>query len=128
METKAADTTLHQLLAQAEAESKKDPRAAARFPFFRQVSIETGGRRVSGFTRDMCATSIGLLHNQELPLGEADVLIPIATDSKCKLRVDIKRCERCGDGWFISGGKFVGIAAAEEVDDELLNTLITARD
>ncbi len=119
-----AQDSIQQLLIQAEAATKKDPRSRIRIPFFRLVSIELDGRSYSGFTRDMCVSSIGLLHNLELPLREVDVTIPIATDKKCKMRVRIERCEPCGQGWYISGGKFVGITPAGELDDSLLDAIV----
>lgn len=124
--TKSLDT-IDQLLIQAESEARQDPRSGIRLPFFRLVSIAVDDRCHSAFSRDICAASIGLLHNMELPLGEVDVIIPIATDTKCKMRVRIERCEPCGDGWFISGGRFVGIVPAAELDDELLDALVAAR-
>ena len=119
--------TIDQLLVQAQAEAQKDPRSGARFPFFRVVSIEVDGRCYSAFSRDICVSSIGLLHNMELPLREVDVTIPIAIDNKCKMRVRIGRCEPCGEGWYISGGKFIGITPAAELDDEMLDALLAAR-
>ncbi len=127
IESTPPEETIVQLLIQAEAETQKDPRSGMRLPFFRLVSIEVDDRCYSGFSRDICAVSIGLLHNMELPLREVDVTIPIATDKKCKMRVRIERCEPCGEGLYISGGKFIGIAPAAELDDELLDALVTAR-
>jgi hypothetical protein len=123
----APEETIDRLLIQAEAEAKKDPRSGVRFPFFRVVSIEVDDRCYSAFSRDICVSSIGLLHNMELPLREVDVTIPIAADKKCKMRVRIERCEPCGEGWYISGGRFIGIAPAAELDDELLDALLAAR-
>ena len=126
-ESMAPQKTIDQLLVQAQAESQKDPRSGVRFPFFRVVSIDVDGHCYSAFSRDVCASSIGLLHNMELPLREVDVTIPIAIDNKCKMRVRIGRCEPCGEGWYISGGKFIGITPAAELDDEMLDALLAAR-
>lgn len=123
----APQKTIDQLLVQAQSEAQKDPRSGVRFPFFRVVSIEVDGRRYSAFSRDVCVSSIGLLHNMELPRGEIEVTIPITVDNKCKMRVRIERCEPCGEGWYISGGKFVGITPAAELDDEMLDALLAAR-
>lgn len=125
--SRMSDETIDRLLVQAEAEAQKDPRSGVRFPFFRLVSIEVQGRRFSGFTRDICASSIGLLHQMDLPLGEVDVTIPLSPEKKCKMRLRIERCEPCGEGWYVSGGKFVGIVPAAEMDDELLEALLAAR-
>lgn len=119
--------TIDQLIIQAEADARKDPRSGTRFPFFRLVSIEVDGRHYIGFSRDICAASIGLLHDTVLPQREVDVIVPIATNQKCKMRVRIERCEPCGQGWYISGGKFVGITPAAELDDELFDALLAAR-
>jgi len=44
-----------------------------------------------------------------LALREVEVGFPSETGKGCKLRVRIDRCEPCGEGWYISGGDFVGI-------------------
>jgi hypothetical protein len=79
-------------------------RSEKRFPFFRPISVEAAGHSYSAFTREICASGMGLLHNVKLPLEE----VSIAFEGRPqKLRLLIERCESIGEGWYISGGKFV---------------------
>ena len=85
--------TFDSLLIRAEADTSEDQRSVARIPFFRPVSIELDDRSYSGFCRDLSTASIGLLHSIALPLRDVNVIIPIATNRKCKMLVHIERCE-----------------------------------
>ena len=98
---------VRQLLIQAEADAKRDRRTEPRYPFFRSVSIQMDGRSYSAFTREISTSSIGLLHNVELPLCEVEIVISTEAAQKDSLRVRIDRCESCGDGWYISGGEIL---------------------
>ena len=104
-----SDGLMDELLILAEAEFKNDRRSEMRFPFFRPVSIQVDDHSFSGFTREICVSGIGLLHSVELPLKE--VLITIADERPQPLRLRIERCESIGEGWYISGGKIVGLNA-----------------
>jgi hypothetical protein len=83
-------------------------RSERRFPFFRPISVEADNHSYSAFTREICASGIGLLHNVELPLEEVSVTLKGRPQ---KLRILIERCESIGEGWYISGGKFVNTVA-----------------
>ena len=97
-----------ELLLLAQTEFNNDRRSDKRFPLFRPVSVQMDGHSFSAFTREICAAGIGLLHSMELPLKE--VAIKIAGQPQ-QLRLQIERCESIGEGWYISGGKFIGTGA-----------------
>jgi hypothetical protein len=59
----------------------------------------------SAFTREISASSMGLLHNLELPLREVSITV---SGRPQQLRLRIERCKSIGEGWYISGGKLVG--------------------
>ena len=99
---------LHELVLQAEADFNHDRRSEPRFPFFRPVSILVDGHSFSAFIRDISVSSIGLLHYMELPLKEVEIIL---AGKQQTLRVRLERCEACGEGWYLSGGTFVGIDA-----------------
>ena len=90
-ESTTPQETIDQLLIRAEADVGRDPRSMARIPFFRPVSIEVDDRCYSGFCRDLSPESIGLLHCMKLPLRNVSVIIPIATNKKCKMLVRIEQ-------------------------------------
>jgi len=88
-------------------------RAEVRFPFFRAASIEMDdGHQFAAFTRDISNLGIGLIHNVGLAPGEFDVTISSETSIWIKVRTRIDWCKSCGEGWYISGGAFIGTAVA----------------
>jgi hypothetical protein len=99
---------LHELVLQAETDFNNDRRSEPRYPFFRPVSVRFDGKNFSAFTREISVSSIGLLHNMELPLEEVEIIV---AGKQQVLRAWIERCESCGEGWYLSGGTFVGIDA-----------------
>ena len=99
---------MEELLLIAQEEFNSDRRSEQRFPFFRPASVQVDDHNFSAFTREICASGMGLLHSTELPLKE--VVIKIAGRPQ-QLRLQIQRCESIGDGWYISGGKLVGTDA-----------------
>jgi hypothetical protein len=72
------------------------------------VSVRVNGQSLSAFTREISVSSIGLLHNMELPLKEVEIIV---AGKQQVLRACIERCESCGEGWYLSGGTFVGTDA-----------------
>ena len=83
-----------------------------RHAFFRPVSIEVDdGHQYSAFSREISSSGIGLIHNVELPDGDVEITISSEQGYSIRVRTNIMWCQPCGEGWYISGGKFVGIAA-----------------
>jgi hypothetical protein len=103
-----SDNVMYRLLLQAETDFNNDRRSEPRFPFFRAVSIRVDGQSFSAFTREISASSIGLLHSMELPVKEVEILV---AGQRQVLRAEVERCEACGEGWYISGCKVVETAA-----------------
>ncbi len=93
-----------ELLWQANAELPSDRRSEPRIPFFRAVSICVDDHCYSGFIRDISHSSVGMLHNMELPRKEVEITVDGQRDG---FRVRIERCNPCGEGWFVSGGRVV---------------------
>jgi hypothetical protein len=71
------------------------------------------GRQYSAFTRDISSFGVGLIHNMELVPGEYDVRISSALGYWVRVRTRIEWCQSAGEGWYISGGVFVGTAAVD---------------
>jgi hypothetical protein len=85
-------------------------RRADRVPFFRPVLIGLHDGelpRFSAFSRDLSVQSIGLLHIMPLECGEVVVRILSETGEATDLRVYIEWCQDCGEGWYMSGGRFL---------------------
>ena len=101
---------IHQLIGEALCESKQDRRTEPRYPFFRRISVGLSeGHRYSAFTREISASGIGLVHNFELAPGEVELSIPSERGCVVRVRTRIVWCKPCGDGWFLSGGQFIGV-------------------
>ena len=81
-----------------------------RYSFFRPIVIHFGRQRIAAFSREVSELGIGLLHNADLTLGEVEIGIPTEEGYSVRIRTNILWCEPCGEGWFISGGTFIGIA------------------
>ena len=95
---------IRSLLLQAEASLNNDRRSDQRIPFFRTVSVWFDDSSYSAFIREISVSSIGFLHNMEMPLKEVRVRV---AGQREEFRVRIERCEPCGEGWYVSGGPFV---------------------
>jgi len=100
---------LNQLITEAKQAATKERRSEERIPYFHAVSIAVNGRCYTAFSREISSSAIGLLHNMELPLGEAKVSISTRSGIQANLLIRMRWCESCGEGWYISGGEFVGI-------------------
>lgn len=100
---------IHELVLEAYDENKKDRRSDVRYPFFRPVSIQWGGRRHAAFSREISAGGIGLLHNFKLTPCDLEITIPTKRGHSVRMRTRILWCRACGEGWCISGGKFLDV-------------------
>jgi hypothetical protein len=108
----SAGKAIYQLIVEARSKENKDRRCDVRHAFFRPVSIEVDdGHQYSAFSREISASGIGLIHNVELPDGDVEITISSEQGYSIRVRINIMWCQPCGEGWYISGGKFVGIAA-----------------
>jgi hypothetical protein len=102
---------IHELVVEAHQDVRKDRRAETRYPFFRQISLQMpGGEPCVAFTREISAVGIGLLHNVHVAPGEVELSIPSRRGYSIRVRTKILWSKPCGEGWYISGGQFVGTA------------------
>jgi hypothetical protein len=108
----SAGKAIYQLIVEARSKENKDRRRDVRHAFFRPVSVEVdNGCRYSAFSREISSSGIGLIHNVDLPNGDVEITISSEQGYSIRVRTNIMWCQPCGEGWYISGGKFVGIAA-----------------
>ena len=57
------------------------------------------------------ARRIGLLHDIELPCSEMEINIATERGYAVKVRTQITHCAPCGQGWYLSGGRFSSVPA-----------------
>jgi len=106
---------VHRLLTEArelDYQEQAERRCKVRYPFFRAVTLiaDADGHNLSAFTRDISRSGIGLLHNMRLPMGPATLAIPSEQCGLMRVRIDIVWCRPCGEGWYVSGAEFIGLA------------------
>ena len=100
---------LYDLLRVACDSYERETRREMRYAFYQLVSIRIGGVEYDGISRDISPTGIGLLHQADLPLAEADVVLTTEHDESVSVRVQIDWCRPLGKGWYLSGGRFVAV-------------------
>lgn len=101
-----------QLLASAPGAAEMNRRTSTRVPSFGPVTIgfdHVPGVHFSAYTRDMSVDGIGLLHVMPVPPGEVTLRIPRGADKTLVIRTQILWCKGCGEGWYVSGGRFLGL-------------------
>jgi hypothetical protein len=101
---------IQELMAQARADDQMDRRGAARYPFFRPASLANDREDLGAhqaFTRELSMTGVGLLHNIPVSIGPIKVAIRYGDGQVAALPAEILWCRPCGDGWYVSGGKFI---------------------
>jgi hypothetical protein len=102
------------LLKEARSYEKVERRAETRHPFFRPVSIQLAAdprRLVSAFAREISPGGIGLLHSLHIEPGEATLSISRPDGQPLCVRAEILWCRPCGEGWYLSGGRFSEIVS-----------------
>lgn len=106
---------IHELVVEAHQEVRKDRRAETRYPFFRQIGLMIPGQTPTrAFTREISSVGVGLLHDVALVPGEVELSIPSKKGYSIHIRTKILWCQPCGEGWYISGGQFVGTAFVQQ--------------
>jgi hypothetical protein len=109
---KSPGKAIYQLIVEAQNNEKRDRRVEVRFAFFRPVSVHThDGHAFSAFSREISASGVGLIHNMPLERGEVQITISHEHGYSIRVRTEIMWCQSCGEGWYISGGRFAGEAS-----------------
>ncbi len=108
--------TVTHLLEEPRSLAPAERRDEQRQPFFRPVTIfvetQDDVRSNPGFTRDISPSGVGLLHNMPLEECEVIVAIPRQLEGPVHLRCQVNWCQPCGDGWYLSGCRFLKVAAS----------------
>ncbi len=99
-------------------------RQDARYPYFQPVTVisDNGNRSLSGITRQISPSGIGLLHCGPLGKGHASVTLHGDIGYAVTLSIEKVWCRPCGPYWYLSGGRFMDLAVAANspmaVDDD----------
>jgi hypothetical protein len=98
------------LVEAARAADFGDRRADERYPFYRPVTIlgeNSDVRRFSAFSRDISAGGMGLVHNVPVVEGRVTLIIHTQSGEQVRLPGLIGWCRPCGEGWYMSGARFI---------------------
>jgi hypothetical protein len=110
------DRIIEQWILEAEAATSDNRRRHRRHPFFRPITVTLGpapGTKFTAFSRDISAGGIGLLHDMPLDTHQATVTLPTIAGDRVDLDTEIVWCEPCGEGWYLSGGRFTSLSARQ---------------
>jgi len=121
------DDVIVDWIRQATCEAAADRRQKKRYPFFRPATIAMGhgqGISLPAFTRDISPKGIGLLHSSPLENGQLTLIIPTSPDHQVEITTNITWCRPCGEGWYLSGGRFQGLSVSQVTS--LLSMLLRA--
>ncbi len=99
-------------------------RQDSRYPYFQPVTVisDNGNRSLSGMTRQISPSGIGLLHCGPLGKGHASVTLHGDIGYAVTLPIEKVWCRPCGPYWYLSGGRFTDLAVTANlpiaVDDD----------
>jgi hypothetical protein len=106
--SKLTDEELAALLAAAQGNS--DRRVDPRHAFFTTVTLRPASSpttAISAFSREISVSGIGLLHATPLAAGQDYELDIRIEDVRIRKSVRAVWCRAVGEGWYLSGCRFV---------------------
>jgi hypothetical protein len=106
-ESTPSDMTIHELITEAVDVNKRERGSEERHPFFRPLWLNMHGRQYPAFSREISEIGIGLLHDFELMAQEVQISIRCKGNRVFQARTRITWCRSLGQGWYVSGGRFV---------------------
>ena len=111
---RAMDLLLSQVIPQSEL------REEIRVPLFKPVtlhSLDERSQTVEALTRDISPAGIGLVHQDDVPPGNYEIVIPMEQEDDLRLHLEITWCRVAGPQWYMSGGRFFGVAESFHRDN-----------
>lgn len=108
---KLFEELVHRLVDEAK-EKNTERRGEKRDPFFKPVRLAFVGeerRQFTCFSRDISPSGIGLLHYLTVEPGMVVLTIPSEACGDVRIRAEIVWCRPCGEGWYVSGARFLEV-------------------
>ena len=106
---KLDEAALKELLTAANGERREDP----RHPLFAPVSLcimDQPGLLMSAFSREISCSGIGLLHVMPIEKGQVGKVSIKVEEKQMFMTAECVWCRPVGDGWFLSGWRFVRVS------------------
>ena len=107
---KLSEDELQSILASARAGEANDRRVDQRFPFFAPVTLRPAAaidRPQTAYARELSHGGIGLLHFVPYEVGQVFQIAMQNEAFNWRKRCEVIWCKSTGDGWFLSGCRFV---------------------
>jgi hypothetical protein len=104
---------LAELLAAGNERQISERRAEPRHPFFATVAlttVENSSKSLSLFSREISSSGIGLLHSMSF---DKDVIGKLTIESNGRRVAQLAQmvwCRPAGEGWYLSGWRFIALA------------------
>jgi hypothetical protein len=107
---KLSDEELQLILTAAREDEGADRRVDRRFPFFAPVTLRPAAaidRPQTAYARELSQGGIGLLHYVPFEVGQVFQIAIQGEDFNWQKRCEVAWCKPAGDGWFLSGCRFI---------------------
>jgi len=107
---KLNDDELQAVLASAREVPAADRRVDQRFPFFSPVTLRPAAaidRPQTAYARELSQGGIGLLHYVPFEPGQVFQITVLNEDFNWRKRCEVAWCKPAGDGWYVSGCRFI---------------------
>jgi hypothetical protein len=107
---KLSDQELRAILASAREGEAAERRVDQRFPFFAPVTLRPAAaidRPQTAYARELSQGGIGLLHVVPYEVGQVFQITIQNEAFNWRKRCEVSWCKPAGDGWFLSGCRFV---------------------
>ncbi len=101
---------IERIITEASTVKHVEQRKEERYSFSQPVTLEGENapmRQVSAFSREVSRSGIGLLHFEQIMPGRYVATIQCPDGEPARIPTEILWCRPCGQGWFLSGGRFL---------------------
>lgn len=108
--TQSPASIVERLVNEAKSAEQTDRRKQERHPFFQPVTLvaENNPRCcLTAFSREISSNGIGLLHYESIEPGQYVITIQSPSGEPAQIPAEILWCQPCGEGWYLSGAKFL---------------------
>lgn len=104
---------IERLLMEVQRARFTERRTEARHAFVRPIMIHpSDGHPIQAFSKDLSKQGIGVIVDKEFAPGTMAVLsIHSTTHYPVHVKCEVRWCDKFGKGWFLTGWKFLSVAA-----------------
>jgi len=107
---KLTDEELQAIISAAREGDLAERRIDRRFPYFAPVTLRPAAaidHPQTAYARELSQGGIGLLHFVPFEIGQVFQIAVQDEDFNWQKRCEVSWCKPAGDGWFLSGCRFI---------------------